>query len=380
MQEFWPPLPGVPALELAIECERGRFVERRVRCAGEGAGVKRRPVSDVLMEFMSLRDRPSEGRFAEPWLFGEEISEIFKSAVDGDSPEAWKFFESKPCDGDCGELVALSRRYLERLRDYRCPRPDSVSSSVRLDAAGPSTSRAIAAWGRRPGLASVVVGAKGGANAVDFRGWSALYWAAAHADLELVRALLDQGADIEFRGPLDEFGVRGRTPLMVAVESWREGGIGDAKQRRAVAQLLIERGANVNASAYQSSPLIFSIVALGVDVRAKRDPERELETLRMLLKAGARVDGRALIASEHSDRLLALKLLLESGAPADDPSAGGLTALMEAAKEHNTDAIKLLLAHGADPRRKDEGGRTAIDWAKRQDADEIVDLLQSARR
>lgn len=130
----------------------------------------------------------------------------------------------------------------------------------------------------------------------------AIHNAVMRNDVPAVTFLLDRGADIELRRPLDEY-----TPLIVAVSA----GSND------VVKLLIERKADTHAKTSWTSSLIFVAafsgqretlrlllsMNLGIDIQAGRIDDNatplhfaywnnDPEMIDMLIKAGARTDAR----------------------------------------------------------------------------------------
>ena len=109
-----------------------------------------------------------------------------------------------------------------------------------------------------------------------------------------------------------------------------------------VAQLLVDRDADVNAEADNSSQVqpLHSAAA-----------GRSAECVRILLDAGADVDAR---------------------------QAGGYTALMEAALQGNAEMVRALLDAGADPTLSDEEGRNSIEFARAEGHSDVAELLDAA--
>jgi ankyrin repeat protein len=154
-------------------------------------------------------------------------------------------------------------------------------------------------------------------NAATERGETPLRTAVAKSTIEVVRALLDKGADPNRAANsccdvgLSSFPRAGEPPLLAAlgisgfitpVGSSRR----DAKEMEQIALLLIERGANVNVQFQDSTPLILA-------VRAKQEA-----VVRALLAKGADPnlkipnEGGTPLSLASSDEIR--KLLIDAGA------------------------------------------------------------------
>ena len=206
-------------------------------------------------------------------------------------------------------------------------------------------------------------------------GTNALLWAAHHDNAAAVGLLLDRGADANSRNrygitPLAEAALNGNaviaarlldagadangalsegdTPLMIASRA------GSA----ATVKVLLERGAQLGArdSWHGETALMW---AAG---------ENHAEVVRLLAKAGADLNVRAL-AFDWKDITI---LPFESQLP-----AGGLTALLQAARQNSVEAAVALLEAGADPNLKDPRGvsplRVAISNGHLDVAKELVE-------
>ena len=144
-------------------------------------------------------------------------------------------------------------------------------------------------------------------------GMTALHWAVQHGAVEIVRLLLDGGADTEVRTRLG-----GHTPLHVASRSAQTGAV----------RALLAAGADVNALTTTGAAALHYAAASGA-----------AGAVAALLDHGASVDVREPV--------------------------WGQTPLMFAAAAARTGAISVLLARGADP----ELAGTVVDIAARNEAD-----------
>jgi ankyrin repeat protein len=138
-----------------------------------------------------------------------------------------------------------------------------------------------------------------------------LHWACSPPNPEIVRALLDFGADTNLAGE------DGETPLQIAASESSEECV----------QQLLDHGADVNAKANDGmTPLMYAA------------------------KAGPAV----------------VRLLLERGADATRRDEANRTALHWAITGDHDDpeVARLLLAAGADPKVKNLNGDTALDYAR----------------
>lgn len=159
--------------------------------------------------------------------------------------------------------------------------------------------------------------AQGRSDSVDRR----LADAARGRDLVAVRALLDEGVDV------DATHADGATPLAWAVH----------RDHQRMADLLIDAGADVH-------------VANGLGV-----------TPLML----ASTNGSAPMAGA----------LLEAGADPNVARPSGETALMMAARSGNIGVVRLLVAEGADVNHATTGGHTALMWASAERHADVARLL-----
>jgi ankyrin repeat protein len=171
-----------------------------------------------------------------------------------------------------------------------------------------------------------------------------LHWAAANRHVEIVRALLDAGGDVHGVGDVHELDAIGWATFFHEPH----GAPGD---NPSVATLLVERGARHH---------IFSAMSLG-------DPNLIRTVVRQNPKALARRTSRFedeltplhfAIRQKRSDLL---DLLIDSGAKLDARDKNGLTPTESALMMGDDEAAKRLLAAGA---KKPKGMRPALVRSK----------------
>jgi ankyrin repeat protein len=219
-------------------------------------------------------------------------------------------------------------------------------------------------------------------------GWIPLELAAEYGHEEVVRLLLDAGADINFvdgdaHSALDWAALAGRTDMVALlkrsgakhfkfsiftldvfsaphlyevgyVDRYIRGG-GDVEVRNAGGQTPLMY------AAFECGPIVKRLIAAGADVNAK-DPE----------------GWTALMSAAFRGNTPALTLLLEAKADVDAHDQYGWTALMRAAEGGHLEAVKVLLAAGAEVNATNLQGQTALDRATLYRRDEVVSVLKQA--
>lgn len=169
----------------------------------------------------------------------------------------------------------------------------------------------------------------------DTRGFTALHWASAGGYADLVRLLIEAGANVNHRAR------DGTTPLMLAAGN----GFDD------VVRALIAAGASTTAARGGDTVRELAQRRNHTAVLARLDQVDELA--RRLQQAVA----------EGHDSLV--RQLVAQGAPADQPDAQGVTPLMTAARNGDLGIMQHLVSRGANLAARDRDGRTVIDWAGR---------------
>lgn len=202
--------------------------------------------------------------------------------------------------------------------------------------------------------------AQTGVDRVHSNGKTALMAAAKIGDSERMRALLEQGGDV------NQPNRNGGTAIMYAVLSGKVEPV----------SLLLEHHAHADAVAKNGwTPLMIAAVKGYVDVA------------RLLLEHGAepnRADVYSwtpLMRAVYEQRPRMVRLLVENDRT-DVNRAGenGVTALHLAVARGDVDTVRVLLARDADPTIMDNSGRTALDFARQNDDMGLLRLMNAGQR
>ncbi len=154
--------------------------------------------------------------------------------------------------------------------------------------------------------------------------------------------------------------------------------LADPSQNRALAELAISHGYDVNTGRPGWPPLV---------VASRGDKGEHPEKIQALLELGADVNVRdykgktALHRAATAGFLASMETLLASGAAIDAADEKGETPLLDAVRAGRVEAVALLLERGADPLAENSKGITPVAAAKRmrkQGAADIAALLARA--
>jgi ankyrin repeat protein len=112
-----------------------------------------------------------------------------------------------------------------------------------------------------------------------------------------------------------------------------------------IVRVLLESGADIEAKNFENSTPIFSAVAI---------ENGESDCLRLLIDAGANVNAEhdkysVLHLAANNDNFDAVQMLIEAGALVNAQNQYGATPLHSAAEMNNAQSVKALLKGGADP-------------------------------
>jgi ankyrin repeat protein len=166
---------------------------------------------------------------------------------------------------------------------------------------------------------------------MDRSGKTALLWASERGHSEIIRLLLEKGADINAQG-----GENGNAIQCAA----REGNL-------EIVQLLLEKGADINAQGGEYDNALQGAVRRG-----------HLEIVQLLLENGADVNARHKSTADKMDE--------KHGNPSHKTSTRGMTALHFSALNGNVGMTMSLCFHHANPNAQSETGDTPLHLAIRR--------------
>ncbi|XP_037486635.1 serine/threonine-protein phosphatase 6 regulatory ankyrin repeat subunit A-like isoform X1 [Triticum dicoccoides] len=208
-----------------------------------------------------------------------------------------------------------------------------------------------AVHGRMPVCAYLVEDLQVNVDATDESGETALSYAAVNGTVNVVRYLLDHGANPDKSGPGN------RTPLHMAV----------AKGNCEIVKVLLSKGADVNCYSDSGTPLHIAAV-FGLDGAMKILLDHHADCNKSVCIADT-----PLIVALLAHRRKCVKLLIKAGA--DLNGLGSADPVIVAIDEGLTDCLKCLLNAGADPNVLDDFGRLPIEVAASQNSREDVEIL-----
>lgn len=211
------------------------------------------------------------------------------------------------------------------------------------------------------------------------QGWTALHSAAMYGNYDVIKTLLDLGANINAAYK------DGGTPFHYALRynSWRHE---EGKLR--LARLLVDAGSDPNrVDEYGCAPLQY---ALGYF----RDDDRSLPFAQLLIDSGADVnlpsrggtsahsyylEGSFNHIMLHYDKPRLLETLIRAGVNVNALDSHGRSALMlHSFLGDSADIVKMLIAAGADVNHKNPHGETALMYALRRGRTENAEALIAA--
>jgi ankyrin repeat protein len=273
-------------------------------------------------------------------------SKLIHRLVDGDGG-----MQMPPTEPLSSDEIGLLRAWIDQGAEFRT---DIIAEAPRrpVDPRVTALIAAVRAGNRRAIEQQTSAGAdllKG----VDAGGSTALHHAAGFGPSANLQLLIDRGADVNAKNR------RSSTPLHWAIHD--EAKVG----------LLLAKGANVNLRQVQGRTPLFLAAMLG----------NSAPTMRLLLARGAdpslaSSNGQTpLMMAALRGNLEAMQLLIEKGAPVNARDGAGETALMFACTGGNAPAVQLLIDKGADVKVASKRNETALGFAATAGVQASVEML-----
>jgi ankyrin repeat protein len=250
-----------------------------------------------------------------------------------------------------------------------------------------STALAWAASKGHKAIAELLLSNGANANAKDQGGFNALYYAASGGQLDLAKLLLCQGTDLNAQSN------DGWTALHTAahrghlqVVEWLVGNDADVNATNSWGQTpLFWTAAGNDGPAAEMPPTMNVDKTQGTEAGKEEAStgSKKIEVAEFLLARGANVNASdelaetPLYCAAYVGDLEVTKLLLAAGAMLNATAKDGWTALCVAAKRGHTEVVKLLLDRGADAALKVKNIYTPFNYAVLNGRREAAELLLS---
>ena len=202
-----------------------------------------------------------------------------------------------------------------------------------------------------------------------FRIWGEfpLFGAIEHGDPEIVRLLVNTGAEVNAAA-----GFGGSTALHEAV----------AQGNSEIVQILVDAGADIEAEGFMSRTPLSLAAEEGASEIMKvllgraPDPDTAASGDSKKAPSPSAIGGKALFAAIESDNAAMVRLLVEAGADVNAAEGfGGNTPLHEAVEGGKAEIVQILVDAGADIEAEGFMGQTPLSLAAEEGASEIMQIL-----
>jgi ankyrin repeat protein len=218
--------------------------------------------------------------------------------------------------------------------------------------------------------------------------YTQLQLAASRGEIELIKEILDQGADV------NETNKHHKTALMLAA----------GNGRLEATKLLLERNASINAQEIDGMTALMMaasdgkyetvklLVDNGADINITNNygataitnaaffnhPESVRAILSSKQKLKTDTSENALLISAGLGLDNIIKMFLDYGVDVNARGKNGRTPLMAAVEFNHLNTVKLLLENKANPKAKDTEGESIMDIAKDKGNKDIIALINNA--
>lgn len=203
-------------------------------------------------------------------------------------------------------------------------------------------------------------------NAIDINGNTLVHFAAKSDDADILKILLDRGANINFKAK-----TTGRSPLHIAVE-W-------GKKRNVT--ILLSHGADANAKDKMGKTALHLVANKDIHLYGKKLIECFDKITRLLLQSGACVNeydvlGQTpLFVAVQGKKKHLIEIFLKHGARVNVSDRNHMSPLHFAISTEDKDLVKLMLDNTADILMEDKVGNRSLHLAASRNSPEIVQIL-----
>ncbi|XP_015982943.1 ankyrin repeat and SOCS box protein 3 isoform X2 [Rousettus aegyptiacus] len=198
-------------------------------------------------------------------------------------------------------------------------------------------------------------------DVADNRGWMPIHEAAYHNSIECLRMLIHKDSSENY--------IKTRT-----FEGFCALHLAASQGHWKVVQVLLEAGADPNATTFEETTPLFLAVENG-----------QIDALRLLLRHGANVNGshsmcgwNALHQATFQENAEIIKLLLKKGANKECQDDFGITPLFVAAQYGKLESLSILISSGANVNCQASDKATPLFIAAQEGHTECVELLLSS--
>ena len=181
-------------------------------------------------------------------------------------------------------------------------------------------------------------------------GWRPAHFAAKQGNIDILLALLIQGADVNAVSNTND------TPLLMACEYGKEGAVEKHSDYSGCIRLMLSRGADINAVDHEGWTPLITLCRYSDDV----------DTAKTLIDHWANVNAASdngftpLIQAAGNGCLQLISTLLDNGAVINSQEDSGCTALYHTAKLGHRACLETLIRAGADVNICSSLGRTPL--------------------
>ncbi len=189
----------------------------------------------------------------------------------------------------------------------------------------------------------------------------AIYIAANRDQYELVKLLIDKGANINKKGSSKKMNIKDGFALLTS----------SARGNLDITRLLIENNAEIDQTENTGLTSLMSASFRGKDL-----------IVEYLIKKGASIEQKdnfgntALMFAANAGKINCVDILIRNGANVDANDKDDSTPIMFASQHGFNDVVTLLLKNGADKFKKGKHGLSAIEFAKQNNLEDTIKILE----